>query len=82
MLRVGLDVSPLTLTRAGAARYINSLVAALPKDEVEVRPYKFGGSARALVPVRDVGWYLAGLPLRARRDRANPCSAGHARHRR
>ena len=68
MLRVGLDVSPLALTRAGASRYIESLLAALPDEEVEVSRYGFRGSARALVPVRDVGWYLAALPLRARRD--------------
>jgi len=67
-LRVGLDVSPLALTRAGAARYIDELLAALPADEVDVRRYAFGGSSRALVPVRDVGWYLAALPARARRD--------------
>ena len=68
-LRVGLDVSPLALTRAGAARYIESLLAALPEDEVDVRRYGFGGSGKALVPIRDVGWYLAALPLRARMDR-------------
>jgi glycosyltransferase involved in cell wall biosynthesis len=67
-LTVGLDVSPLALTRAGAARYIESLLAALPSDEVDVRRYSFGGPSRALVPVRDVGWYLAALPARARRD--------------
>ena len=38
-LRVGLDVSPLALTRAGAARYIESLLAALPADAVDVRRY-------------------------------------------
>jgi glycosyltransferase involved in cell wall biosynthesis len=70
-LRVGLDVSPLALTRAGAARYIESLLAALPKDEVDVRQYSFGGSSRALVPVRDVGWYLGALPALARRDRVD-----------
>jgi glycosyltransferase involved in cell wall biosynthesis len=68
MLRVGLDVSPLALTRAGAARYIDSLLATLPGQGVDVRTYGFGGSSRALVPVRDVGWYLAALPLRVRRD--------------
>jgi len=69
MLRVGLDVSPLALTRAGAARYIDSLLATLPEHGAEVRRYGFGGgSGRALVPVRDVGWYLAALPLKARLD--------------
>ena len=70
-LRVGFDVSPLALTRAGAARYIRSLLAALPDEEVEARRYGFGGSGRALVPVRDLGWYLAALPLRARLDDAD-----------
>jgi glycosyltransferase involved in cell wall biosynthesis len=67
-LRVGFDVSPLALTRAGAARYIESLLGALPPDEVEVRRYGLGGEGRVLVPVRDVGWYLGVLPLRAARD--------------
>jgi glycosyltransferase involved in cell wall biosynthesis len=68
MLRVGLDVSPLALTRAGAARYIESLLATLPLHGIEVRRFGFGGSSRALVPVRDVGWYLGALPVRARLD--------------
>jgi glycosyltransferase involved in cell wall biosynthesis len=66
MLRVGLDVSPLALTRAGAARYIESLLATLPRQGVEVRRFGFGGSSRALVPIRDVGWYLGALPVQAR----------------
>ncbi len=70
-LRVGLDVSPLALTRAGAARYIDSLLAALPEGRGgRAARYGFGGSSRPLVPVRDVGWYLGALPLRARRDGA------------
>ena len=67
-LRVGFDVSALALTRAGTARHIGSLLAALENEDVEVRRYTLGGSARALVPVRDVGWYLGALPLKARRD--------------
>src|ERR687887_127130 len=67
-LRVGIDVSPLALTRAGTARHIRSLLTALPQDEVELRRYGLGGSSRALVPVRDLGWYLAALPARARLD--------------
>jgi glycosyltransferase involved in cell wall biosynthesis len=67
-LRVGIDVSPLALTRAGTARHISSLLAALEDEEVELRRYALGGSSRALVPVRDVGWYLAALPARASRD--------------
>jgi glycosyltransferase involved in cell wall biosynthesis len=68
VLRVGIDVSPLALTRAGTARHIRSLLAALPPEDVEVRRYGFGSSSRAFVPVRDLGWYLALLPARARLD--------------
>jgi glycosyltransferase involved in cell wall biosynthesis len=67
-LRVGMDVSALALTRAGTARHIRSLLAALEDEDVAVRRYALRGSSRALVPVRDVGWYLAALPRRARRD--------------
>jgi glycosyltransferase involved in cell wall biosynthesis len=67
-LRVGMDVSALALTRAGTARHIRSLLDALEDEEVDVHRYALGGSARALVPVRDLGWYLAALPARARRD--------------
>jgi glycosyltransferase involved in cell wall biosynthesis len=68
-LRVGMDVSSLALTRAGTARHIESLVQTLEHEpEIELRRYSFGGSSRALVPVRDVGWYLAALPAKAKRD--------------
>jgi len=70
-LRVGIDVSPLALTRAGTARHIRSLLAALEAEPgLELHRYGFGGRSRALVPVRDLGWYLAALPERARRDGA------------
>jgi glycosyltransferase involved in cell wall biosynthesis len=68
-LRVGMDVSSLALTRAGTARHIESLLAALERQpEVDLRRYRFGGAGRAVVPIRDVGWYLATLPVKARRD--------------
>ena len=67
-LRVGMDVSALALTRAGTARHIRSLLDALEDEDVDVRRYSLGGSSRALVPVRDLGWYLAALPAKARRD--------------
>ena len=63
-----MDVSALALTRAGTARHIRSLLAALEDEDVDVRRYALGGSSRALVPVRDLGWYLAALPAKARRD--------------
>jgi glycosyltransferase involved in cell wall biosynthesis len=69
-LRVGIDVSPLALTRAGTARHIRSLLTALADEPgLDLRRYSFGGRGRALVPVRDVGWYPAVLPAHARRDR-------------
>ena len=68
-LRVGIDVSSLALTRAGTARHIESLVEALGREQgLELRRYGLGGSSRALVPVRDLGWYLAALPAMAKRD--------------
>ena len=68
-LRVGIDVSSLALTRAGTARHIESLLEALEDEpEVELHRYEFGGSSRALVPVRDLGWYFAALPAKAQRD--------------
>jgi glycosyltransferase involved in cell wall biosynthesis len=63
-----MDVSALALTRAGTARHIRSLLEALVKEDVELHRYGFGGASRALVPVRDLAWYLAALPRRARRD--------------
>jgi glycosyltransferase involved in cell wall biosynthesis len=68
-VRVGIDVSPLALTRAGTARYITCLLAALADEpSLELRRYGFGGAGRAAKLVRDVGWYLAVLPAKARRD--------------
>jgi glycosyltransferase involved in cell wall biosynthesis len=63
-----MDVSALALTRAGTARHIRSLLDALEEEDVEVRRYALGGSSRALVPFRDVAWYLAALPTRALRE--------------
>ena len=71
-MRVALDVTPLALTRAGVARHIEGLLSGLEAEpDLELRRYSFGGRSRALVPVRDVGWYLAALPARARRDRVD-----------
>ena len=71
-MRVALDVTPLALTKAGVARHIAGLLSGLEAEpELELRRYSFGGRARALVPVRDVGWYLGALPAKARRDRVD-----------
>jgi glycosyltransferase involved in cell wall biosynthesis len=67
-LLAGVDVSPLEVTRAGTSRYITGLLHGLAAaDGLQIRRYRFGGAARALRPVRDVAWYLAALPLLARR---------------
>src|SRR5207244_2391443 len=69
-MRVAIDITPLALTRAGVARHIEGLLSGLESEpDLELRRYSFGGRSRGLVPVRDVGWYLAALPARARRDR-------------
>jgi glycosyltransferase involved in cell wall biosynthesis len=67
MLDVAVDTSPLALTRAGTARYLRGLLEALEsEDEVAVHRHAFRARSRLAVPVRDVGWYLGALPLRAR----------------
>jgi glycosyltransferase involved in cell wall biosynthesis len=68
-MRVGIDVSPLALTRAGTARHIRSLLDVLEaQPDLELLRYAFGGTSRAVVPVRDLIWYHLGLPTKAGRD--------------
>jgi glycosyltransferase involved in cell wall biosynthesis len=62
-MKVALDVSPLRLTQAGTARYIESLVARI--DGVE--QIAFGGGGRAGVLGRELWWY----PFRLARVRAD-----------
>jgi glycosyltransferase involved in cell wall biosynthesis len=71
-VRVGIDVSPLALTRAGTARYLTHLLSELDGEpELEVRRYSFGGPGRVTRVFRDTVWYLSALPRRARRDRVD-----------
>jgi glycosyltransferase involved in cell wall biosynthesis len=71
-MRIGIDVSPLALTRAGTARYLTNLLAELERDpELELARYSFGGHGRITRLVRDTVWYLSLLPRRARRDRVD-----------
>jgi glycosyltransferase involved in cell wall biosynthesis len=68
VIRVGIDVSPLALTRAGTARYVRGLLGELERrTELELVRLAFGGSGRAAALVRDTAWYLALLPREARR---------------
>ena len=55
-MRVGMDVTPLALTRAGTARYLLNLLARLP-EHVEVRELAFGGPGRPSVLARELVWY-------------------------
>ncbi len=73
-LRVGIDVSPLELTRAGTARYVRNLLARL--EGVEINPHSMPGSSRAAKVARDTAWYLGALPLAARKDDVLHCT-GH-----
>ncbi len=69
MLRVGLDTSPLTLTRAGTARYLTNILDGLEADpEFELHRYDWGGDGKATRVVRDTGWYRFTLPRAAQRD--------------
>ena len=67
MLDVALDTSPLALTRAGTARYLQGLLDALDHEQdVRIRRHSFRARSRLAVPARDVGWYLGALPALAR----------------
>jgi len=69
-MRAGIDVSPLSLTRAGTARYLGELLPRLHRHpEVELVQLGFGGPGRVTAAVRDAVWYPLGLPRRARRER-------------
>ena len=68
MLKVGLDVSPLALTRAGTARYLRSLLASLQDEAVTVERYELAGEGRLRKLWRDTAWYLTALPRAAARD--------------
>jgi glycosyltransferase involved in cell wall biosynthesis len=69
VLRVGLDTSPLALTKAGTARYLTNIVDGVEADpEIELRRYDWGGDGKATRVVRDTGWYRFTLPRAAKRD--------------
>ena len=64
-MKVAFDTTPLRLTRAGTARYIQNLLERLS----DVEAIEFGGSGRASVLARELWWYplrlsaLAGVDL-------------------
>src|SRR5262249_24159488 len=68
-LRVGIGVWALAQRRAGTARHVRELSAALDQEpEIELERYSLGGGGRAAAAVRDAVWYPVVLPARARRD--------------
>ena len=57
-MRVAIDVSPLVQTRAGTARYLESLIRELrARDDVALTTRAFGRSDRASTLARDAVWY-------------------------
>src|SRR3954470_8177422 len=57
-MRVAIDVSPLVQTRAGTARYLESLMRELRRrDDVALTTRAFGRSDRASTLARDSVWY-------------------------
>jgi glycosyltransferase involved in cell wall biosynthesis len=64
-MKVALDVSPLRLTRAGSARYVEGLRTHL-RGHVDVAELEWGGSGRATAALRDAVWDPLGLPRAAR----------------
>jgi glycosyltransferase involved in cell wall biosynthesis len=57
-VKVGFDTSPLVQTRAGTARHVRGLLAALAgRPGVELKRLSFGGAGRASSVLRDALWY-------------------------
>ena len=68
MMRVGLDTSPLVLTKAGTARYLTRLIEGLEQEpSVEVSPLSWGADGRGTKVARDMFWYPRGLGRAAKR---------------
>jgi glycosyltransferase involved in cell wall biosynthesis len=66
-MRVGVDTSPLVQTRAGTARHVRGLLAALrDRPGIDLELLSFGGPGRMSSVTRDALWYPLGLARRAR----------------
>jgi glycosyltransferase involved in cell wall biosynthesis len=67
-VKVGVDISPLVQTRAGTARHVRGLLAALrERPAVDLELLSFAGTGRLSTVVRDAVWYPLGLRRLARR---------------
>jgi glycosyltransferase involved in cell wall biosynthesis len=68
MIRVGLDTSPLALSKAGTARYLTHLIEGLEQEpEIEVSRLSWSADGRAAKVARDMFWYPTRLPRAARK---------------
>ncbi len=67
-MKVGIDVSPLALTRAGTARYLHNLLVHL-HGFAEVRTVAFGGRGPGWTLARELAWYPLWLPRMAAHQR-------------
>ena len=66
-MRVAVDTSPLVQTRAGTARHVRGLLAALRRRPgLDLELCSFGGPGRVASVLRDVLWYPLALPRRTR----------------
>jgi len=66
-VNVGIDVAPLVLDNAGTARFVRGLVQELHgRQGLELHELSWGGPGRPTAALRDVLWYPALLPMRAR----------------
>jgi glycosyltransferase involved in cell wall biosynthesis len=68
MIHVGLDTSPLALSKAGTARYLTQLLEGLEQEpEIDVSPLSWGADGRAAKVARDTFWYPSRLTRAARK---------------
>ena len=62
MLRVGLDTSPLVLSKAGTARYLTSLLEGLDREaSIDLSRLSWGADGRGTKVARDMFWYPTGI---------------------
>jgi glycosyltransferase involved in cell wall biosynthesis len=68
LIRVGIDLAPLSQTRAGTARHIEGLLPWLERDpELELVRFDQRADSRLRTLWLDTAWYLALLPRAARK---------------
>jgi glycosyltransferase involved in cell wall biosynthesis len=68
MIHVGLDTSPLALSKAGTARYLTQLLEGLDNEpEIDVSRLSWDGEGRAAKVARDTFWYPSRLTRAAKK---------------